>query len=388
MKNNFINKLKSSIKINVKGKNIKNFIKKLINSKIEIIKLDYINRNEVNLIIYEKDYENILKQKTIYEIDMLDVYGFIKIKKNIKSNKFIIIFLIIGISIILFLSNTIFNVKVIHNNKEIRELLISELKKYGIKKGNFKKSYKKIEEIKKKILNDYKDKLQWLEIEESGTNYIIKVEERKINNENIDSLPRNVVAKKAGVIKNIVASNGVIIKNVNDYVNKGDIIITGEVKLNEEVKDVIPASGKVYAEVWYKTKVEYPYTYKETKYTGKKKEVFLIKFLNNKFNFFYFKKFKTSLNEEIVLIKDNIFPISFVKQIEKETVEIDEIYTYDEVIEKAVLRNKEKIKSKLKEDEKILSYKKLKIEAKKSTIVVEVFFSVYEDITDYENTLE
>jgi len=388
MKNNFINKLKSSIKINVKGKNIKNFIKKLINSKIEIIKLDYINRNEVNLIIYEKDYENILKQKTIYEIDMLDVYGFIKIKKNIKSNKFIIIFLIIGISIILFLSNTIFNVKVIHNNKEIRELLISELKKYGIKKGNFKKSYKKIEEIKKKILNDYKDKLQWLEIEESGTNYIIKVEERKINNENIDSLPRNVVAKKAGVIKNIVASNGVIIKNVNDYVNKGDIIITGEVKLNEEVKDVIPASGKVYAEVWYKTKVEYPYTYKETKYTGKKKEVFLIKFLNNKFKFFDFKPFKTSLNEEIVLIKDNIFPISFVKQIEKETVEIDEIYTYDEVIEKAVLRSVEEIKSKLKEDEKILSYKKLKIEAKKSTIVVEVFFSVYEDITDYENTLE
>lgn len=383
MVNTFIDKFKSSIKINIKGKNIKNFIKKIINNKIDIINQEYINRNEVNLIIYEKDYEKIIKQKTIYEIETLQIYGLIKIKKTIKTNKYVIVFLLIGLGIIIFLSNVIFNVTVVHNNKDIRELLIGELKNYDIKKGNFKKNYKQIQKIKEEILKKYKDKLEWIEIEESGTKYIVRVEERKINIKEEEPAKRNVVASKSAIIKNIVADNGVIVKRLNDYVNKGDVIVSGEIKLNDEIKNIVSANGKVYGEVWYKTKVEYPYTYKETIYTGNRKTSYSFKFLNNKLKLFNFNKFKTSKVIENILLKNNVFPISLIKEIEEETIVTDEIYTYEEVIDIASKRSIKQIEDSLKEGEKILKYNQLKIEAKESTIVLEMFFSVYENITDY-----
>ena len=67
----------------------------------------------------------------------------------------------IGIALLLLLTNIIFDVEVVHNKKEIQELLISELKKYGITERRFIKSFKDVEKIKEEILNKYKDKLEW-----------------------------------------------------------------------------------------------------------------------------------------------------------------------------------------------------------------------------------
>ena len=86
MKNTFINKFKSSILIKVTGKNIERFIKRLISHKIEILDLKYIKYNEIIIKIYKKDYKKIKEIKTIYDIFIVDSYGFIKIKKIININ--------------------------------------------------------------------------------------------------------------------------------------------------------------------------------------------------------------------------------------------------------------------------------------------------------------
>ena len=56
------------------------------------------------------------------------------------------------------------------------------------------------------------------------------------------------------------AEIGEVVREINDYVKPGDIIISGEIKLYDQVKDVTSAKGKVYGEVWYQTKVTYPLT--------------------------------------------------------------------------------------------------------------------------------
>jgi hypothetical protein len=73
------------------------------------------------------------------------------------------------------------------------------------------------------------------------------------------------------VIKKIVAESGVKVKEVNEYVKKGDTIISGSIYLNEEIKEVTKALGEIYGEVWYKISVEYPIINvdkKETVMTG------------------------------------------------------------------------------------------------------------------------
>lgn len=196
-----IEKLKSKISLNIKGKNINRFIKKLRTKKIEILNIKYINKNEADIIIYKKDYAEILKIKSIYEITELDVFGLIKIKRNLKISKHILIIISIFFIIFLIFTHIIFNIEVIHSNKDIRKLILTELEKEGIKKYSFKKSYNKLNQIKEKILNKYPDKIEWLEIENSGTKYTVRVEERTIVQKEEDNTPRNIIAKKDGVFK-------------------------------------------------------------------------------------------------------------------------------------------------------------------------------------------
>ena len=377
-----IEKLISKISLNIKGKNINRFIKKLRTKRIEILSLKYKNPNEADIIIYKKDYETVLKIKSIYDVTELDVFGLIKIKRKIKISKHLIILTIIAFATFLLFTHVIFDVEVIHSNKDIRNLLLNELKAEGIKKLSFKKSYNEISKIKEKILNKYPDKIEWLEIEEIGTKYTVRVEERTIVKEDESNTPRNIIAAKDGVLKKVIAEKGDIVKDMNDYVKKGDMIVNGELIFNEKVTGKVRAEGKAYAEVWYVTKTEYPFaTYTETE-TGKTKDIYAIKFLNHTFEF-TLHKFKTKKIEEEDIVKHPLIPLKLVKQKQKETKVTDQILTVEEAINKAKEKAENDIKKNLSKDEYIIRSKYLKSTVKESIVEVEMFFAVYEDITDY-----
>ena len=311
MKDQFINSFKSSIKIKITGKNIERFIRKIIKLKIEILDIKIKKYNEAIIKIYKKDLDKIEKIKTIYNIEIIETFGFIKIKKIININKYLIISIMIGYILLLILTSTIFKVEIIHDKKEIRTLLKDELEKYGIKEKRFKKSYKEIQKIKKKILNDYKDKIEWIEIEEVGTKCIVRVEERILTKNKKEISTQNIVAKKSAILTKIEAKNGEIVKNINDYVKKGDVVITGDIKLNEETKSITGADGKIYGEVWYKTTIEYPLHYKEVMMKKKKKTVYAIKFLNKDYSIeihpFKTKKITFESEEEVSWTLDGEF---------------------------------------------------------------------------------
>lgn len=375
-------KLVSKISLNIKGKNINRFIKKLNNNKIEILSLKYKSKDEADIIIYKKDYSKLLEIKSIYEITELEIFGLIKIKKNLKLSKHIIIITFISFLIFLMFTNVVFKVEVIHSNKDIRDLLLKELEKEGIKKYTFKKTYKEIENIKEKILNKYPNDIEWLEIEENGTKYTVRVEDREIIKKEEDNNPRNIVAAKDGVLKKVIAESGDIVKDMNDYVKKGDLIINGDLIFNEKVKGRVKAKGKVYAEVWYVTKTEYPFIKKEEKETGKVKEVYAIKFLNHTLEL-ALNKFKNKNIKEKEIIKHDLIPIKLVKQNQKEKIVKDIFLTPEQAIIEAKKKAEEDIEKTLSKDEYIIKSKYLKSNVKESIVEVEMFFAVYEDITDY-----
>lgn len=382
MNNWFINLFKNVIKINVKGKNIDRFIRKLIALKIDLLQIEYKNYKEANIKVYKKDYDRILEIKTIYEYDIIDSYGLIKIKRVLMKNQIFIMSLLGGIVLLIFLSNIIFSVDVVHTNKEIRNIVLKELNENGIEKYHFKKNYNQIQDIKQKILDKYKDKIEWLEIEEIGTKYQVRLEIRKINELKETKGTQNIIAKKDAIIKTVEATAGEIIKNTNDYVNKGDIIISGSINLNEDVKDTTRAEGKVYGEVWYTTTIEYPLHYQEIKDLNNQKDTYVIKFLNKEIEL-TFKRFKQKQVKEQDIIKHPLLPIKLVKQQQREIKKINNTYTEKEALKLANEQARKKIKSKLNDKEYIIDEKKLKITVKDSKIIVKTFFTVYEDITDY-----
>ncbi len=383
MKNSFLFNLRSSIVLNIKGKNVNRFIIKLVKQNIDILNIKYINYKEIEIRVFKSDLEKIEKIKSIYELSEVNSYGLIKIKKILIKNKILLFFMFIGFLLILLLTNVIFDVEVVHNKKEIQELLISELKKYGITEKKFVKSFNEIEKIKKEILEKYKDKLEWIEIERVGTKYIVRVEERNIPNSDVETQNRSIVAKKSAIIKTIIAENGVVVKNVNDYVKAGDVIVSGNIYLNEALKSVVRANGKVYGEVWYKSEVEMPFVYYEENYTSNTNKVLTLSFLNKRFELFNFNKFENKEIDEKNIVKHLFLPIKLSLETQREVKKTDKIYTIDEAIEMAKNKSISSMESKLNDKEYIISSKNLKVEIKESKIVLEMFFSVYEDITDY-----
>lgn len=381
--NNIEYKLKSKIRVKVTGRKVEYFLKRLMSYKIELLDIKINSYKEVILLIYKRDYERLKQLKSIYELEIVNYEGILKLKQIININKFIIFFSLLGLAILIFLSNVIFKVEVIHNDKSIRTLLIKELANYEIEPKKLKKSFKEIEKIKKKILEKHREKIEWLEIENIGTKYIVKVEERKIIDIKKDYIKQNVVAKKSAIIKKVFAKNGVIVKNVDDYVKAGDVIISGEILLNETIKDTIKAEGEIFGEVWYNIKVEYPYIYSEKKMTGNKNSVYAIKFLNKTLELFNFNKYKDKIIDEEILLNHIFLPISFVKQKQKEIEIIEYVATEEEAINKALEKGRMQIKSQLNDNEYIISEKQLKVDIKESKIVLDIFYAVYENITDY-----
>lgn len=384
MKDKILKIFSSSIKIKVTGRNINNFLKRLINNNINIEKVIPISHKEIDLIINYQDLDKVLKLKTIYNIKIVRYYGKLRIIKRIKKDIFILSSLLISLLLIYTLSNIIFKIEVIHSNNNIIKLVTKELEDNGIKKYKFVKNYQEIEKIKNKILEENKDTLEWLEIIREGTKYTIRVEERIINNKPKDNKIYNIVASKNAVIKNIYAESGEKIRSINTYVKKGDIIISSDITLPNNEKISKTASGKVQGEVWYNINIEYPYQYHEIKYTGNKKKVLVLNLLNKRISFFDFHKYKTFNRNIKYIFNNNITPISLIYEDEYETNIINEVYDYNTAREKAITKAKEKILEKYPNIKDITNIKIIKEEDKKNKISLNLLVTCLEDITEYQ----
>lgn len=369
------------IKILVEGKNVNNFLKWLIKQKINMINLNIIKHNRLEAIIDYKDYNRITKYSKTYKITIINKYGRLKIIDLIKNNSFILISLIIGITFLYFLSNIIFSIDIVYNDKEVIRHIEKELKKYGIEKFKFKKDYTYLEEVKETILKNNNDTLEWMEIVEDGTKYIVKLVERKKETKNSEYEYQSISATKDAIITSIKASSGEKIKEINDYVKKDDVIVSGILTKPDGTLIYTKAKAIIYGEVWYKVDIEYPLAYKEEKLTGKSKDVFVISFLNKKIPIFSYKKYKEFKIESNSLIENNLLPISFSKEKQYEVMVKDEIYTWEEAISNAIEISKKKL---LENNNKIVGIKKVEILNKQpinSKIKLTLFISVEEDIT-------
>ena len=313
---------------------------------------------------------------------MLKKYGYVFILDYFKRERIFVISFVISLIFLFIISNICFKLNVIHSNKSVRKFVSDKLYDYGVSKFKFIPNYDKRNRIISNLIKKNKDKIEWLEIERIGNTLNVKVNERKINKIKYNENSCDIVAKKDGIIKKIVSSSGEIKKEIDDYVKKGDVIISGAIKKDDEVKKFVSAKGKVYAEVWYKVNVGYPLYYEEVKYYNKVKNKVVIVVFDKEFKFY--KNYDDNyIYKNIKIIKSDIFPfyvsVRNLRKIKKIKLKLNE----DEALKKASSLASKKIYNKLKKDEYIISKKTLNFYTNSSKIYVDVFLKVYEDITKY-----
>lgn len=369
-------------KLLITGRNTSYFLKNLLRKNVQIYKIEN-TKDGIKIIVDKKDYKDIINMKTIYKIKVVNRYGIGKFKYLLTKYLIFIISLFISFILLTVLSNMIFSIQVIHTDEDIRNIVLRDLEEKGIKKYHFKVSFEEKEKIKEYILNKETNDIEWLEIEEKGTKYVVRVEQRKKNKKEEVCTPRNIIAKKDAMILSINSDSGEIVKKKLDYVKKGDVLISGLIHNKETIVSKKCAEGQVFGEVWYKVTLELPKKYHEENVTGKKKSQLEVNLFNKSYTLF--SNFKTYKKKVTPILNSQLLPFSINLTKYLETEVIEEIYEINTIDKKALKTASDKLKTKLKEDDEITYKKVLKKYEKNSKIIVEVFFKVKEDITDTES---
>lgn len=373
----------SSYILKISGKRIDTFLMLLVRFSINFKMLNR-GRDFIIIEVLEEDYDNLLKISTTYKIEIVKRKGLLNVVHFIKTRKFFVVMVLLGVLFFNLLTNIVFSIKVIDTDSELREIILTDLEELGLRKYNFKISYKEKEKIEEKVLKKEKDILEWIEIEEVGVSYEVKLIRRVKDDIKKETEPRDIIAKKTGLITKIEAESGEVVTKKNAYVKKGDTLISGLIRNNGNIVSKVRAEGRVYAEVWYKVALSLPLTYHEEMKTGNNKNVLEISFLSDDIAITDFSKYKHSKDIKKILYKHPLLPISInlTKKEEVKTTDIDFSENYEENIKPLAV---EKLKNKLGNDIKILSEKVLKREENTDRIDIEIFFKVEEDITSYKS---
>ena len=373
----------SSYILKISGKRIDTFLMLLVRFSINFKMLNR-GRDFIIIEVLEEDYDNLLKISTTYKIEIVKRKGLLNVVHFIKTRKLFVVMVLLGFLFFNLLTNIVFSIKVIDTDSELREIILTDLEELGLRKYNFKISYKEKEKMEEAILEKEKDILEWIEIEEKGVSYEVKLIRRVKDDIKKETEPRDIIAKKTGLITRVEAESGEVVTKKNAYVKKGDTLISGLIRNNGNIVSKVRAEGRVYAEVWYKVALSLPLTYHEEMKTGNNKNVLEISFLSDDIAITDFSKYKHSKDTKKILYKHPLLPISInlTKKEEVKTTDIDFSENYEENIKPLAV---EKLKNKLGSDIKILSEKVLKREENTDRIDIEIFFKVEEDITSYKS---
>lgn len=366
--------IKNKLEISLPTKYPNITIKQLKYLKIDIYKITY-NKDSINLVINQEDYESIKKYYHPHIIKFIGPKGWINTIKQLKRNIILLIFIIICITLY---TKIIINIEIFTNNQYLYKKILNELDKENITKYTLIKDSKTIETIKKNILSRNKDILEWINIKRVGMTYIINLEPKIVKEPSNSNTYCHIISTKDAIITKIYSSEGIELKEINDSVKKGDILISGDIKKDEETKGTTCATGSVWGQTWYTINIEIPKTYNKKEKSNKHKYNILLKYKNRNKSILKsrFKDYEPT-DKKII----NIFGFEIYLRKEEKIVLKKEQYTEDELNIQINNLIEEKMKINLGDKSKIIDKKVLKKVDKDSKIYLEVFIVAEEEIS-------
>lgn len=263
-------------------------------------------------------------------------------------------FFIVGLYV---LSSFVWVVEVQGNERISQEEILQACENMGLRPGVWKMQID-TEDVTEGLLQDFSD-IAWVSVKVKGTNAQVHLVETIPEPEILDKeTPSDLIAKRDGVILSIVAEAGTPLVQAGDVVEKGDLLISGEVILKdveEEVgSELVRARGTVKAKIWEVLEEELPLQYTEKEYTGewKKDHSVILKdsvvnlLQPNLSNGLYDSE---KVYEKNLAIGDFVFPVALEKKEYKEYKEIKKSRTVEEAekeLEQLLNKNAKKLPSK------------------------------------------
>lgn len=338
---------------------------------------------EVNVGV--KDFKEVVKlaKQAKCRVNIKQKKGIPFIFNRYRKRKIFFISLLLIIGVIAVLSNFVWNIEIVGNEKIQKDEILETLQKEGLQIGTVKSKVDTKEIINKMRLD--RNDLAWVGVEIKGTNAIVKIVEADQKPEIIkEDEYCNIVAKKAGIIEKISAVNGTPLVQKGDVVKAGTPIIGGWLEGKFTGTRYVHANGSVQAKVWYSENVKIPLKQVVSKETGNEETKYSLRINNFTINFYKtlskFQKYDTiEQNKKLKLFLDFYLPIEIVQKNNKELVEETINYTKEQARNKAVEEAKSKLEQQVEDKQNILNTY-INYEETEEYIEAQVIYEVLEEI--------
>src|SRR5699024_4613044 len=211
-----------------------------------------------------------LRRGTSYKLTFKQKQGYPFIWRRWLKSKHIVLSALLSFFLIYALSNMIWSIQISGVSSDIEEKIMQTLEKEEVKKGSWMFFVPSASDIQFALTQEIPE-LLWIGVEKKGTTFLLEgIEKERI--EKIEkNPPRNLIAKKNGVITYMHVSKGEPVVHVHDAVKKGDPLVLGTLERadeEDEEKTIVAAEGEVIAETWYKVDVEVPLHQRRERVTG------------------------------------------------------------------------------------------------------------------------
>ncbi|WP_049945569.1 sporulation protein YqfD [Candidatus Stoquefichus massiliensis] len=140
----------------------------------------------------------------------------------------------------------IFDIEIIGTMPAVNQQMITDLKKEQVNLFYPLKSYERLNTILADLKTLYKDKVEYISVYQVGSVFHVEYTKRKQDQIEKDDF-RNLYAKKDGMIASFDVESGLIQVKKNDYVKKGDLLVSNTIVSTQNKTKIIPVKGHVYA---------------------------------------------------------------------------------------------------------------------------------------------
>ncbi|KPH75875.1 MULTISPECIES: sporulation protein YqfD [Bacillaceae] len=349
---------------------------------------------EGNVRLKDISHLRLIIRGTHYKLTFINKKGYPFIFNRFIKKRPLLLAIFLSVLLAFFLSNILWKVEITGVPKDIEEKIIKQLDEYGIHRGAWMFSIDQPNLIQQKLVEDVPE-LLWVGVNQRGTTYSLEGVEKLIVKEEEKQGPRNLIATKKGVIKKMYVAKGLPMVQVNDYVEPGDLLVSGKISSNDQEEEsekekekkvnYVAAEGEITAETWYEVKVASPIEYSYEELTGNKETKYYIQIADFKFPVWGFGDpeyeqihYDTKVSS-INFLKWEL-PIKIVDTVLSEKVYYKGERTKEEAIQTGMEQARSELLLKLGKDAKIMSEKVLHERMENGKVKMNIIFTVEENI--------
>jgi similar to stage IV sporulation protein len=393
MKNHWTIFFSGHVKIKIVGKGIERFINECVRQNIIIWEVTRQADLSMTGSIPLKDIHKLRRiiRKSDCKLSFIGGSGLpFLIQKGLYNSGFVIgaIFCLV---LLFILSNMVWGIEIRGANPETEHVIRKELQAIGVERGKFQFVMSDVDEIQKH-LSETINAITWVGVELKGTTYHFQVVEKNQPKEVEYFNPRHLVAKKTGVIANMFVEEGQPMVSINDYVQKGDLLVSGFIGQEGKV-EVVSARGEIMGETWYDAKVTVPLNTTFNVLTGKTKTTHYLNVFNWDipvwgFGKHSFEKFEISTEEKPFNFLKWSLPFGYNKKVILESETVERTYTKEEAIKAGMENGRNELKERLNEQATIKGEKVLQQSIESGKVKLSIHYQVIEEISTVQPIIQ